>query len=344
MRRLFSFQDGMQLLSGIGAAAGLIISSFAMSTSSHAGTITFGSGVNTFSMEFVTIGNPGNAADTTGIPNPAGAVNYEYGIGKFEVSEDMVDKYNALNPTLQILKTNQHPNLPARSISWYEAARFVNWLNTSTGYVAAYKFTHGLVNFNTELWAPGDAGYNPLNPFRNSMAKFVLPSYDEWYKAAYYDPSNNTYYDFPTGSNSAPTAVASGDAANTAVYNQGVNNLPAEVNMAGGLSPYGVMGLGGNVWEWEESSFDLTNSNATSSRGNRGGSWTSFAISLSPSFRQELNPNLGGAGYGFRVASVTPSSPPPAVPEPTSMAIFGLGALGMAYRARRKAKAKSKQA
>ena len=27
------------------------------------------------------------------------------------------------------------------------------------------------------------------------------------------------------------------------------------------------------------------------------------------------------------------------VPEPTSMAIFGLGALGMAYRARRKTKA-----
>ena len=31
--------------------------------------------------------------------------------------------------------------------------------------------------------------------------------------------------------------------------------------------------------------------------------------------------------------------PPSAVPEPTSMAIFGLGALGMAYRARRKLKA-----
>jgi hypothetical protein len=24
------------------------------------------------------------------------------------------------------------------------------------------------------------------------------------------------------------------------------------VDKAGGLSPYGVMGLGGNVWEWEE--------------------------------------------------------------------------------------------
>ena len=31
--------------------------------------------------------------------------------------------------------------------------------------------------------------------------------------------------------------------------------------------------------------------------------------------------------------------PPSAVPEPTSMAIFGLGSLGMAYRARRKLKA-----
>ena len=44
---------------------------------SQAGAITFGTGGNTFNMEFVTIGNPGNAADTTGTPNPAGAVGYE---------------------------------------------------------------------------------------------------------------------------------------------------------------------------------------------------------------------------------------------------------------------------
>ena len=36
---------------------------------------TFGSGVNTFGIEFVTIGNPGNTADTTGSPNPAGSVS-----------------------------------------------------------------------------------------------------------------------------------------------------------------------------------------------------------------------------------------------------------------------------
>ena len=40
---------------------------------------TFGSGLNTFDIEFVTIGNPGNAADTTGNPSspyPTGAVGY----------------------------------------------------------------------------------------------------------------------------------------------------------------------------------------------------------------------------------------------------------------------------
>ena len=34
---------------------------------------TFGSGANMFEIEFVTIGNPGNADDTTGDPNSAPA-------------------------------------------------------------------------------------------------------------------------------------------------------------------------------------------------------------------------------------------------------------------------------
>jgi hypothetical protein len=41
----------------------------------------------------------------------------------------------------------------------------------------------------------------------------------------------------------------------------------------------------------------------------------------------------------FDGATFTGEFPSSAVPEPTSMAIFGLGALGMAYRARRKLKA-----
>ena len=53
---------------------------------------SFGSGANAFDIEFVTIGNPGNAADTSGDPDPAGSVPYTYRMGQFEISEDMIEK------------------------------------------------------------------------------------------------------------------------------------------------------------------------------------------------------------------------------------------------------------
>jgi hypothetical protein len=307
-----------------------------MAAPSLAGVVTFGSGANQFSMEFVTIGNPGNAADTTGAPNPAGAVAYEYGIGKFEVSEDMITKYNAnfgIANSLVINHDNRGTAKPATSVSWNEAARFVNWLNTSQNYQAAYKFAPGsAVNDDIQLWQPGDVGYDVNNKYRNSLAKYVLPSYNEWYKAAYYNPTNSTYYDYANGSNTAPTAVESGTANNTAVYGGQVG--PADVDQAGGLSPYDVMGLGGNVFEWEESSGDLANSSGSSSRGLRGGDWRGGSgnllssgrdVSISPSFENDVN-------FGFRVAMVEP------VPEPSMMVIgmmFGLGGL-MAKRRMKK--------
>jgi hypothetical protein len=295
---------------------------------SFAGTVTFGSGGNTFNMEFVTIGNAGNAADTTGAPNLAGAVGYEYGIGKFEVSEDMIAKFNA-SQSLQITKDARGTAKPATSVSWNEAARFVNWLNTSTGGFDAYNFTTGGVNDDIALWTADDTlDYEATNPYRSKRATYVLPSYNEWYKAAYYNPTNSTYYDFPNGSNTAPTAVASGTGDNTAVYNG--QSGPADVNLAGGLSPYGVMGLGGNVFEWEESSSDLANSSGSFNRGLRGASWsTGTSDSLSSSSRLDIGPSSEVFSIGFRVASLS-SSAPPAVPEPSMMVIgtlFGLGGL-----------------
>jgi formylglycine-generating enzyme len=52
---------------------------------------TFGSGANSFDIEFVTIGDPENEADITGDPNPAGSVPYTYRIGKYEISEQMIE-------------------------------------------------------------------------------------------------------------------------------------------------------------------------------------------------------------------------------------------------------------
>ena len=288
---------------------------------------TFGSGANTFDIDFVTIGNPGNAADTTGNPNPAGSVPYTYRMGKFEISEQMIDKANTLGG-LGITKDTRGADKPATSVSWNEAARFVNWLNTSTGSTPAYKFAlqpgEGgySANANIQLWTPSDAGYNPNNLYRNSLARYFLPSVDEWYKAAYYDPTSGVYYDYPTGSNSAPTAVASGTAAGTAVYNQAIATGPADITLAGGLSPYGTMGQGGNVYEWEETDFDLVNDSSSSARGVRGGNWVNASSDLSSSIRISDIPTDEERQHWFSRRKY--------IPEPSS-GVLGVIACGLMW-------------
>ena len=94
-------------------------------------------------MDFTTIGNPGNVADTTGRPNPVGAVAYTYQIGKYEVSRDMITKANSLGNLGISLSDMEHhggngSDKPATGIHFHEAAKFVNWLNTSSGNQAAY--------------------------------------------------------------------------------------------------------------------------------------------------------------------------------------------------------------
>jgi hypothetical protein len=275
---------------------------------------TFGSGA--FSIDFVNIGNPGNAPDTTGNPPPpypTGAVAYGYRISKFEVSERMITAANSLG-NLQIGQENRGPTYPATMITWNEAARFVNWLNTSTGSVPAYKFAiqpgQGGYSSNSDiqLWTLTDAGYNPNNLYRNSLAHYFLPSVDEWYKAAYYDPTSGVYYDYPTGSNSPPTPVGSGTAPGTAVYHPaGFGAVP--VTQAGGLSPFGTMGQGGNVWEWNETSYTGVNDSSSLYRFHRGGTWESDAQWLAATGYNLAHANEQGFDIGFRVASV---------PEPSS--------------------------
>jgi formylglycine-generating enzyme required for sulfatase activity len=272
---------------------------------------TFGSGANTFDINFATIGNAGNADDDTGY----GGVGYTYRMGVNEVSRGMIDAYNALSggPTLTMRDMTffggNGVNRPATGVSWNEAARFVNWLNTSKGYAAAYKFTIGDGDGNIVLWTRSDPGYDAANPLRNSNAQYYLPSEDEWYKAAYYDPNANGglggYWNYATGSDSEPTAVAGGTTSGTAVYKE---PSPADITNAGGLSAYGTMAQNGNVWEWGESGFTAPNDLAGEPRVFRGGSWFSSSGSLASSFRNYFGPTAEDLAVGFRVA---------AVPEPS---------------------------
>ena len=287
---------------------------------------TFGSGANQFSLSFQTIGNAGNAADTTGF----GAVGYNYSIGTYDISQNQLNAATA-NGLQGVAGGAWSGDQPAANVSWYQAAAFVNWLNTSTGHQAAYNLTYSGGAYTMALWSSGQSGYDASNPFRNSLALYVLPSENEWYKAAYYNPANSSYNLYPTG-NSVPTAVASGTATNTAVfYGNGVNpQQPASIYEAGGLSPYGTMGQAGNVWQWEESAWSGSNTNATDYRGIGGGYFNGAASFFQSSFHDGNWPSDANGNFGFRVAELS------AVPEPSTYALLGLGALMLAIVSKRR--------
>jgi formylglycine-generating enzyme len=266
---------------------------------------SFGSGANSFTIDFVTIRAPGNPGDwfngfASAEPLGAGAVPYKYQMAKYEVSERMIAAANALGGTNITLDT-RGPNKPATNIDWFEAARFVNWLNTSSGFSPAYKFGSAGA---FQLWSPADPGYNPQNLFRNKLARYVLPSSDEWFKAAYYDPVLGLYYDFPTGSDAQPMQVVGGTAVGTAVFGAAIVT-PADVFLAGGPSPFRTVGQGGNVSEWLESENDKINDNPIGARYVRGGAVGGIG-GLRSSEAGGNVPTGAAQILGFRIVSVVP--------------------------------------
>ena len=309
-------------------AAAALFAAVTLSIQHSAQADTFGTSGNEFTIDFVDIGHAGNAADTT----TYGAVPYEYRVGKYEISQDTITKATA-SGMANVTAGSWTGNQPAAYISWYEAAAFVNFLNTDSGKTAAYDLTINNGIWSMALWSSEQAWTaGGTNLYRNKDAYYFLPSENEWYKAAYYNAAGTNYFLYPTASSSVPTAVASGTDAGSAVYNN-VASVPAIVASAGGLSPYGTMGQGGNVWEWSESAFDGTNSSSSESRAIRGGDWQDPELYLRSSSR-----NLSGIPtsvsniMGFRVASV----PSLSIPEPSTYALLLLGAGAIYFWKRRK--------
>ena len=90
---------------------------------------------------------------------------------------------------------------PVNFVSWIDATRYCNWLHN-----------------NKTLEDIQTGAYQLKNPnlARTSDAKYFLPTENEWYKAAYYDPNmnenKNRYYPgiyslYATASNKLPTPV-----------------------------------------------------------------------------------------------------------------------------------------
>ncbi len=288
-------------------------------------TDAFGSGANTFTIDFVDIGNAGNAADTTEF----GAVPYDYRIGKFEISQNQIDRAT-VNGMANVTAGAWLANQPAANISWVQAAAFVNWLNTSTGKQAAYNLTFS-GSWSMTLWSSADAWQlGGENLYRHKDAYYFMPSDNEWYKAAYFNPAGSNYFNFPTGSDTFPTPVTSGTNADTAVFNlPSMIAAPAMVDSAGGLSPYGTMGQGGNVFEWNETARDGTNDSPNQFRRFVGGAFNEVGAGMvAGTFGVNGDPSsFTNSALGFRVASV---------PEPSTYALLAMSAAGALWWARRK--------
>lgn len=300
--------------------------------SAIADIVTFASGENQFQIEFVPIKHTSNRADTLGNPNPVGAVRYNYYMGKYEISRSAVTRANnawALGITLdamQGINDGTNPNKPATGVSWIEAAKFVNQLNTSRGFQAAYNFNSNgqLTTWGaSEAWQPSSSNDpengDRTNWIRHKNAAFWIPSVDESYKSAYYDPNKNGvggYNNYATGGDNLPTAVEQGTAPGTAVFGLGYSVGPATIDNAGGLSPLGTMAQNGNVWEWTETEVDLINDSSNANRITRGGSWYLNEAGMSRTERFNEVPGYEAGNAGFRIAANFS-----AVPEPASLSL-----------------------
>ena len=298
---------------------------------------SFGTVGNEFTIDFVNIGNVGNANDpVTGY----GGVSYAYRMGSYEVSQAQIDKASA-SGLANVVAGAWAGNRPAANMTWYEMAAFVNYLNTSTGHHAAYNLAQippdsfGNTWLQT-LWSSAEAWQlDGENLHRHKDAYYFLPGEDEWYKAAFHknDGVTANYWLYATGSNTAPAAVVSGTTVATAVYGAGAVTQPTLVNSNGGLSPYGTSGQNGNVWEELDTPWDsptqpiIYDNTAHYSHVMRGAGWENTADALRSYVESAYTPWTPSPSIGFRVASI--------VPEPSS-AILLLGvAMPLLLRRRR---------
>jgi formylglycine-generating enzyme required for sulfatase activity len=190
---------------------------------------------------YVLVENANNSGDGGDVFSP-GRVDYDYQIKKYLVTNnEYVEFLNAVSknpnelglwigdmsepPLIGSIKTRggisrasvgglyvytsaiNMGNKPVNYVNWFSAVRYINWLHNGkpTGAPAAGTTEDGVYTLPSNM----DRGTNKPSP--KNKNSYWLPSEDEWYKAAYYDPNKNGsgpgYWTYATQSDSVPDAT-----------------------------------------------------------------------------------------------------------------------------------------
>ena len=299
-----------------------------------------------------TVGNAGNAAD---IGTGYGARAYVFRIGKYDVTQSQyaaflnavaaTDTYGLYDTrmatdliiagisrsgtsgsyTYAVIGTG---NQPIGHVTWFSAARFANWMHNGqpSGAQGPATTEQGTYTLN---------GATSGIILKNAGAQFWIPTGNEWYKAAYYDPTLNSgtggYWQYPTRSNTPPGNVVGSGTNQANIYVNGTgysvtqstatnlsqNYLTDVGSYTGSAGYYGTFDMGGNVFQWNDDVISGTK------RGFRGGSWAGSAAFLLSSYNPGVIPTQGNEDYGFRISAL--ESPPVTAAEtvPPSIAVSG---------------------
>ena len=274
---------------------------------------------------WVTVGHPDNAADQTGF----GSVDVEFEIMEHEVT---VAQYTAF---LNAVATKKDPHQlwqramgehvitdlgqggirkdvpqcilrqgdpgqwsyvpvpdweerPVILVNYFSILRYVNWIH------------NGRDDADTEngVYCLADG----LNVKRSSDASVWLPSEDEWYKAAYYQPESEggppgDYWRFPMSTMEQPTKSDPGSTEVTsAAFSRGFSGILPVGSFPNARSPCGAVDMGGNVWEWTEDAVYETK------RVLRGGAAAHTWQKLQSTVRSNASPDRWYPDTGFRLA------------------------------------------
>lgn len=290
-------------------------------------------------IDFVEVGDPGNlehtvimeAGDKT---SGYGRVDYTFRIGEYEVTNSqyaeflnavaVTDTYDLYDNAMGFLvfggivrsgasgsytyatKLNMG-NKPVNIVSWFDVARFTNWLHNGqpVGLQIATTTEDGAYTF---------AGPETVGP-RNPGALYFLPDEHEWHKAAFYEPGAVTedgdewwYYGSRSGDSNdlsiPPRALANetGDVSNPGPYvlvhsrrsnwnGTTVGNV-VTVGSAGNQSYYGAKDMSGNLFEWVAADPNKPDPFGAGPYQVRGGSFSSFWAHLR-SIERNLGPKVG---------------------------------------------------